>query len=603
MRTIVLMLLIRILPPAGVGVLLAVTALAPGARNAVSSPLPPMAAGDSCSPEVEVLYPDSHTPITIGNGHNFLRNYVAVKTCRPLTCRFSDRNIAFSKMDPLSNSNNATYHTGVFFPLPGKDMTFYISCQASDGSTTPPVKAEFHVDGQPTDLPTNLHAIATSPTTVLAEWSVTNPDATKSFKIFRDGALVGSTKTSVYLDRDVPPSALHHYSIAAVYASGDQPQTIPVPVMMMPLQADTAPAPPVILDDFENGMLRVMNPNERLDRRNLWNVYPYGDNARVYYSQGIASVTTEDAHSGRYALKGVLSGEMTAPYKSPGGMYLLFLPYTEPNNMWHFMREYLRAGQWKPDTYNRMRFWIKVPREFEKLRSPLGQKDLQIGTYVRSTHGGTAGSGGQESGLGGNHHYHEYNIPYTGEWHQVIFDTHPSHQRGGVGYMEWGDSPYPTGEQGHNYFDAMTCFYLDLASQKSLSAYPATFYFDDFELYKETNPENIDQIYSLNGVYVPSTNEVYVGWSHPKDDEKTQYEVRYAFEDIFKTGWDKARPAPNGLLKPVGGAYNGMEYSSNKLPLAGHDRVMIGIKPANSKRFRQIAIPLRKADTPGTPSR
>ena len=275
-------------------------------------------------------------------------------------------------------------------------------------------------------------------------------------------------------------------------------------------------------------------------------------------------------------------------------MYLMFYPYTEKNNHWHFMHEYV-AGQWKLNTYNRMRLWIKVPKQYAATLGKGGRANTQIGTFVRASAGKETGSGAQESGLGGTHYYHHFNIPYTGEWHQLILDAHPTHQRGGAGNFEWGDAPHPTGEQGYNYFDLLTYFYLDLSSQTGLPSYPATFYFDDVELYQDTNPENTEQVFSLNGVYVPSSNTVMVGWSHPKDDTG-KYEVRYSFEDIFATGWANAKPAPGGVVAPLSNAYNTVEYSTSALHLAGHDRVMIAIKPRDSERFRQIVIPLRHTE-------
>ena len=85
-----------------------------------------------------------------------------------------------------------------------------------------------------------------------------------------------------------------------------------------------------------------------------------------------------------------------------------------------------------------------------------------------------------------------------------------------------------------------------------------------------------------------------VTWNRPQNDNAINHEVRYAFEDIHQVGWNAAKPAPRGIIKPPGWqGYNGMVYATQALPLAGHPVVYIAIKPRNSKLFSQIAIPLR----------
>jgi hypothetical protein len=116
---------------------------------------------------------------------------------------------------------------------------------------------------------------------------------------------------------------------------------------------------------------------------------------------------------------------------------------------------------------------------------------------------------------------------------------------------------------------------------------------DGFELYQETNPENIDQVRSIHAVYVPNTNEVRVGWGRRKDQETVKHDVRYAFSDIYSTGWAAATPAPGRtIIPPDTGGYNGMSWSTTSLNLSGKTTLYVAIKPQNSSQFRQIAIPL-----------
>jgi len=143
-----------------------------------------------------------------------------------------------------------------------------------------------------------------------------------------------------------------------------------------------------------------------------------------------------------------------------------------------------------------MRFWVLIPEGFQGVTGRnSGNANLQIGTYVRSSTGDPYSQG--------SHYYHHYNLKHTGAWHQIILDTHPNHLVGGSGGTEWGNRPYPTGEEGYNYFDALTRFYFDWVGLAP--SYPSVFYFDGFELYQEINVENEDQIYSVHGVYVPDS--------------------------------------------------------------------------------------------------
>ncbi len=552
--------------------------------------VPAQAPKGACAGDVSVLYPANSAVLSIGSGR-FPQSYLAVESCSPRICRFSEQNVGYDSMTPFSNSGDGLYQTNRLFLDAGKTYTYFISCRGADGTTTKPVKASFSMDAKPSSVASNVMAVARSASSVELIWYAPN-ETPKQYKVLRDGVVLATQTTETFVDRTIEPARLYHYSVVSVFANGEETVSPEVPVKTLRSLPDATPVASIVLDDFELP-IRIVNSHLTLPhQRDLWSVYPGGDISRRTQSIGAASITTEDAHSGKSSLKGVLTGEVPPPSQKAGGMYLFFYPYTEKDNHWHFMHEYIRSGTWKPNSYNRMRIWVKVPKSFAGTRKPVGQFNTDVGTFIRSSNGRAIGSGGSESGLGGGHFYHRFNIPYSGQWHQLIVDTHPTHERGAPGYFELGDIPYPTGEDGFTYFDLMTTFYIDMDSQNSLASYPATFYFDDVELYKETNPENTDQIAGLNGFYAPDTNEIWVGWSHPKYDDKTKYEVRYSFEDIFKTGWAGATPAQGGALAPVSGAYNGMEFSTKAIRVAGHDRVMIAIKPQNSALFRQITIPL-----------
>lgn len=343
--------------------------------------------------------------------------------------------------------------------------------------------------------------------------------------------------------------------------------------------AAQTPTPTILLDDFESGEIRIVNPDWSTPQgRLLWNQYQ--DDFTEGPDPGVESVTSETAHDGTHSLKVTVAA---------GNLYLQFYPY---DGIWRNMRDFVQpAADWQTNTFNRLRFWIKVPRGVETAGA--GQANGYVGTYIRKS-----GGNPRSAEDGGNHYYHSFNLPYTGEWHQVILDTHPTHRRGDGGGVEPGNQEYPTAESQFNYFDALTRFYVDFVGR--LRGYPADFYFDGFEAFRANKLENIDQIHTLNAVYLPSINKLHVGWMRHKDQNAVKHEVRYSFEDVLTIGWDNAMPAPSGLVAPLGWqGYNGMDWSTDELDLSGQSTIYIAIKPEGSDLFRQIAIPLTSGAGPG----
>lgn len=331
----------------------------------------------------------------------------------------------------------------------------------------------------------------------------------------------------------------------------------------------------ILLDNFEADSIRVVNPSETEPTyRFLWNQYT-GD----FYAgpdPGTAGISTAQAHDGSRSLKVDVTG---------GSIYLQFYPN---NGTWRFMHEYVQPpSAWTQNKYNAMRFWVKVPKQM--VAASGGHENVQIGTYVRAQNGDAYSQG--------THYYHFYNLKYTGEWEQIIFDSHPTYLIGAGGNTEVGNVAYPSGGSTWNYMDGLTRFYID--GQGGLSGYPATFYFDGFELFTRPVNENIDQVYSLHGVYVPSTNEISVGWARRKDQDTLVYEVRTAFQDINSIGWNAATPAPNGTINSNGAlAYNLMEYSTRNISMGSNSTIYVAIKPQSASLFRQIAIPLSNSNPP-----
>jgi hypothetical protein len=343
--------------------------------------------------------------------------------------------------------------------------------------------------------------------------------------------------------------------------------------------ASPAPAQSVVLDDFEAPSLFIVQPLTNSVQKYLWN---------LYLGSGSTSLTTEDKHDGNQALK--------IAYTSGSEFQFQFYSYTEGllgfGNDWQFMRRFVKnPSSYQTGRINRMRFWIKVP---QGMTTNNGNHNIEFGTYARcSTCSGAEDRGG--------HFYHKLDIPYTGAWTQVIIDTHPDHERGANGDAEHPDQLHVSGESNFTYFDLLTRFYIHVPYQQPTR--PGNFYLDSFELYQETNPENVDQVRAVHATYVPSSNTIRLGWMRKKTEENVNHEVRYSFSDIHASGWASATVAPNGTVNPPGdGGYNGMIWSTTGINLSGRDRVYIAIKPANSSGFRQIVVPITNAPATLTPS-
>jgi hypothetical protein len=193
-----------------------------------------------------------------------------------------------------------------------------------------------------------------------------------------------------------------------------------------------------VLDNFESGAVRQINPTETdPGYRDLWTQYEGGcSSTSTLACLGTLSVTTATAHDGTHALQAHIT---------QGNAYVQFYTYSNAHGGWGWMHDFLAAGTWTPNTYNRLRFWVKVPPGITL--DSIGQHNLEIGTFERALRYGDWA--GHEDG--GGHWYHFFNLPYTGAWHQVIVDSHPNHQRGGSGATEWGDQLHVTGEANWNY--------------------------------------------------------------------------------------------------------------------------------------------------------
>jgi len=273
----------------------------------------------------------------------------------------------------------------------------------------------------------------------------------------------------------------------------------------------------------------------------------------------------------------------------------------DKNGVAHNMSEFLTRGQWKPDTYNRLQFWMRVPQGIVVRED--GGYNMHVANFVRLS----TEKREQESTPDGEqgHYYYYFNIPDLPMWYHVEVDlNHPHHLRNEQ-TKEWGIVNSPFDESGHNMADSMTKFYIDLkqddpkqpGKKVPLAKYPATFDFDSFEIAEIPADDNITQVYNVTAGYDPKKNLLSVNWSRSRDEDNVLHDLRWSLTDIRQSGWDKATPCPDGEGRKGlgGGGYNAMMYKTDQIPLRGKKEVYLAIKPQNSDQFRQIELSLVSA--------
>jgi len=264
-----------------------------------------------------------------------------------------------------------------------------------------------------------------------------------------------------------------------------------------------------------------------------------------------------------------------------------------------FARDYFPNPQeWEFNTYNRFQFWFFMAENGspERYPGPSSMSNIYMGTYVKRI----TNPDNFSDETGGGHYYHSFNA-LRGQWSMCVMNSHPDHRRGDSGSVDPGNLPYPTtsefGGSGdpaetYNYFDTLTRFYFQ--ESNGATEFPRTYWFDEMAFYQEPAPENDDQVYSICVSVTPETNRLFLTWRRPKDENNIKHEVRYAFSDIHKLGWNNATAAPDGIITPPGWqGYNGMVYDTTDINMKGHSVIYLAIKPQNSDIFSQVAFPLK----------
>jgi hypothetical protein len=250
-----------------------------------------------------------------------------------------------------------------------------------------------------------------------------------------------------------------------------------------------------------------------------------------------------------------------------------------------FAHEYAE-GLWQFDTYNRMEFWIKAPRNASPITP--GQHVYEVGTYIKTFDPPDPYT--DESG--NNHWYHKIAVSPNGHWTKVILNHHPHHLRGQSGSTDWGVRTYPTGEVGRNYFDALTRWYIHEVTASSI--YPKVFHLDQALFWRDGDSaaQLADSLlYSLTASY--GDGRLTFTASALKSAVPLWHDVRWARFDIRKGGgWEAASVAPAGRIRPRDRGYNGMVYQTDSLLFSVGDTIWLAVKPENSALYAQMSLPI-----------
>jgi hypothetical protein len=296
----------------------------------------------------------------------------------------------------------------------------------------------------------------------------------------------------------------------------------------------------------------------------------------IYDSLGMGTVALDENAGvhGNAAAVTVTSGELSPQFFSSDGVKRGFVRDTVP------------AGTpWQRNTYNRLRFWIKAPANAAPLAAD-GHTNLSLQAYVKRV----ADADPYNDSAGGGLYFYALNVPNVDAWTQVVLSQHPAQASGGNPNEDLGVVDHPTNEADASFFDAMSRLIFDSDAPQS---YPATFRLDDFTFYQDLHADGDADVFDVTSTYVRASRRMILTWQRRADRPEVAHEVRYAYSSVHAIGWEAATAAPQGVIQPPGdGAYNGMVYDTTALPLAGHSRVFLAIRPVGAAGFFEIEVPL-----------
>jgi chitodextrinase len=146
----------------------------------------------------------------------------------------------------VGSSTNTTFTDGGV--RGGNTYRYQVSAVNGEGlesglSTAVSVTTPAPADTTPPTVPADLAASATSPTSVTLTWSASSdPESgVDSYNIYRDGARVGSSTSTSFMDAGLQASTTYSYQISAINGEGiESARSAPLSITT-PASADTSP--------------------------------------------------------------------------------------------------------------------------------------------------------------------------------------------------------------------------------------------------------------------------------------------------------------------------------------------------------------------------
>ena len=152
------------------------------------------------------------------------------------TCRYSTvSSTVYVGMTAFTTSGGSV-HTTTISPLSnGTTYVYYVKCQDTAGNTSNNASVTFSVTAVVADTtapstPVNIAGTAISTTQINLTWTASTDPSTGSgqttsgvagYKIYRDGAQVGTSATASYSDTGLAASTVYGYSVAAYDAASN----------------------------------------------------------------------------------------------------------------------------------------------------------------------------------------------------------------------------------------------------------------------------------------------------------------------------------------------------------------------------------------------
>lgn len=155
---------------------------------------------------------------------------LSLQTNRDAVCKYSNNpNISFSSMTSTFSSTGGTIHTTNYSSLSDStSYNIYVRCQVVGGdANTDDYQLSFAVatlqDTESPSKPSNLVLNSTSVSNIIFSWTASSDNiGIAGYRVFRDGALIGSTEGTSFVDSGIVSGSSYTYKVIAFDAAGNE---------------------------------------------------------------------------------------------------------------------------------------------------------------------------------------------------------------------------------------------------------------------------------------------------------------------------------------------------------------------------------------------